>query len=154
MAARNRYKGEKLGGQFLGLPHEMLNHRAFIALSPHAKVLLLDVVVQYRGDNNGDLSCAWKLMKPRGWRSETTLNKAKQELIEAGFLFEARKGRCPNVCGLYALTWREFTPSPKHDCTKAAFRRGAYRFTGPAALVPLPAQNAGLTPRHGVAKAA
>jgi hypothetical protein len=151
VAASKRYRGEKLGGQFLGLPHEMLNHRAFLGLSPYAKALLLDVAVQYRGDNNGDLSCAWKLMKPRGWRSEATLNKAKRELLDAGFLFEARKGRRPNVCGLYALTWREFNDSPKHDCKPTAFLRGAYRFSGPLALVA--SQNAALAPRGGAVAA-
>ena len=65
------------------LPRELIDHPAFLRLSAHAKALLIDLGAQYRGDNNGDLGCAWKLMKPRGWRSEATLHKAKQELLHA-----------------------------------------------------------------------
>ena len=56
-------------------------------------------------------------MKPRGWKSEDTLNRAKRELLSAELIFEARKGRRPNVCSLYALTWFALDPSAKHDYT-------------------------------------
>jgi hypothetical protein len=63
--ARNRYKGNRIGGPFLALPRDVINHAAFLRLSPFAKSLLIDLGAQYKGDNNGDLSCAWKVMKPR-----------------------------------------------------------------------------------------
>jgi hypothetical protein len=70
MAARNRHKGNRIGEGFVALPYSVLNSPLFIALSSYAVKLLIDVAAQYRGDNNGDLCIAWKLMKPRGWRSE------------------------------------------------------------------------------------
>lgn len=126
--ARNRNKGNRVGEPFLALPYALLNSKKFTALSAQAVKLLLDVAQQYRGDNNGDLSAAWKLMKPRGWRSEETLHRAKHELIEAGFLFETRKGHRPNVCSLFALTWRKLDDAKKFDAGAVLrFRPNDYR---------------------------
>ena len=153
--ARSRHKGNRIDGPFLALPRDLIDHPAFLRLSPHAKALLIDLGTQYRGDNNGDLACAWKLMKPRGWRSEATLHKAKQELLHAEFIFEARKGRRPNVCSLFALTWLAIDASPKHDCSPAAFVRGAYRLKDPVPLLRVAlVGGAVLTPPRGVARAA
>lgn len=130
--ARNRHKGNRIGEGFVALPYSVLNSPLFIALSPYAVKLLIDVAAQYRGDNNGDLSVAWKLMHARGWRSEATLHKAKRELLDSGFLFEARKGRRPNVCSLFALTWPNFDYCEKHDPgARAGFVRNEYRFKTP-----------------------
>lgn len=155
MAARNRHKGKRIGEGFVALPYSLLNSPLFIALSPHAVKLLIDVAVQYRGDNNGDLSAAWKLMRPRGWRSEATLHKAKHELLDAGFLYEARKGRRPNVCSLFALTWRTLDDNDKFDHgAKAGFQPNEFRFKAPLAVTSVPAKNASLTPPAVAAKAA
>jgi hypothetical protein len=97
----------------MALPYSLLNSPLFIALSPHAVKLLIDVAAHYRGDNNGDLSLAWKLMKSRGWRSEATLHKAKRELLDGGFLYETRKGQRPNLCSLFALTWHHCSTQAK-----------------------------------------
>ena len=132
-----RHKGNRLDFRFFALARDALDHPSFLKLSPYAKALLLDLGAQYRGDNNGNLSCAWKVMKPRGWRSEATLHKAKHELIGAGYLFEARKGRRPNVCGLYALTWLLLDPDPRHDCSLRAFERWAFQRREPPKVVRL-----------------
>jgi hypothetical protein len=142
MAAKNRHKGNRIG-------------EAFVALSPHAVKLLIDVAAQYRGDNNGDLSLAWKLMKPRGWRSEATLHKVKRELLEAGFLYETRKGQRPNLCSLFALTWHPLDASDKFDPgAKAGFTRGEYRFKVPLTVIPSAGKNTAPTSSAVVARAA
>lgn len=139
----------------MGLPYSVINSPLFVALSPHAIKLLIDVAAQYRGDNNGDLSIAWKLMRPRGWRSEATLHKAKRELIEAGFLFETRKGRRPNTCSLFALTWRTLDNSNKFDPgAKAGFVPNQYRFYVPLVGSQATVAGTSLTPRAAVSSAA
>jgi hypothetical protein len=153
--ARNRHKSNRIGEGFVAMPYSVLNSPLFLALSPHALKLLIDVAAQYRGDNNGDLSAAWKLMQPRGWRSEATLHKAKHELLNAGFLYEARKGHRPNVCSLFALTWFAFDDNEKFDAgARAGFTRNEFRFKAPLIAVTAPRENAVLTPRAVVAKAA
>ena len=42
-------------------------------------------------------------MRPRGWRSEETLAKAKRELLQTQLIVETRKGWRPNRASLYAL---------------------------------------------------
>jgi hypothetical protein len=134
--SRNRYKGNRIGEGFVALPYSVLNSPLFIALSPHAVKLLVDVAAQYRGDNNGDLSIAWKLMNPRGWRSEATLHKVKRELVDAGFLYETRKGHRPNVCSLFALTWPALDANEKFDPdAKIGFTRNAFRFKAPLTVL-------------------
>jgi hypothetical protein len=58
-------------------------------------MLLFDLLAQYRGNNNGDLCAAWKLMQPRGWKSEEISHKAKLQLLDAGLMVETAKVRDP-----------------------------------------------------------
>jgi hypothetical protein len=138
--------GNGFGERFVGIPKSAYESPAFLALSPYAIKLLIDVAIQYNGHNNGDLSAAWKMMSKRGWRSETTLNKAKQELLKAQFLIEMRKGRRPNLCTLFALTWRALNPSPKHDFGPNGFTIRAYEKPLGRVVHVGSLKNAGLTP--------
>jgi hypothetical protein len=150
--ARNRHKGNSLGERFIAIPHSVMTAPHFVTLSSHAVKLLLDVAAQYKGDNNGDLSIAWKLMRPRGWHSETTLHKSKRALLAGGFLYETRAGRRPNVCSLFALTWHALDPCDKFDPgAKAGFTRGEYRFkASPPGVTGSPTKKTP-TPPRGVA---
>ena len=90
---------------FVGIPHECANHSNFIRLSPYAVKLLIDIAIQYRGNNNGDLTIAYSLMKDRGWRSEATLHKYKRELLHYGWIMLTRQGG-KHKASLYAITWK------------------------------------------------
>jgi hypothetical protein len=148
---RNKAKDKRDRGRFLALPLTVLLSHAYSRLSPYAVKLLLDIGSQYRGDNNGDLCAAWKVMQPKGWKSEETLAKAKQELLRAGFIVEVRKGYRPNVCSLYALTWQALDPNPKHDAGAShAFVFGAWKSNEPLPPIPrllraIPIKNTVLT---------
>jgi len=137
-------KEKQEGGAFARLPMSVLNSRAYIEANPHARMLLIDLFVQYRGNNNGDLCAAWKFMKPRGWRSEETLGKAKRDLIELGLIVETRKGARPNKATLYAVTWCDLDLcNGKLDMSPAAFPRGAFKLRDP--LPSMKPKNASLT---------
>jgi hypothetical protein len=82
--SRSKHKGTKYSEPFVGIVRSVFESRAFMALSPHACKLLLELAGQYRGDNNGNLTVAWSIVHKRGWRSKTTLWRVKKELIEAG----------------------------------------------------------------------
>ena len=102
---RSKVKGRSEGGSFAALPHACLRHENFTALSPYAVKLLIDLYVSYNGKNNGDLCCTWSLMKKRGWRSESTLNNARKELLYYGWIVCSRQGG-KNQASLYAVTFR------------------------------------------------
>ncbi|MDZ7662519.1 hypothetical protein [Thiohalophilus sp.] len=103
-ASYQKSKGRQNGGSFARLPHAIMEHWNFINLSYRAKALLLDLLFQYRGSNNGDLTAAMKIMQKRGWTSKDQLQKAKIELMQKGWIVEARKGG-RNIPTLYALTF-------------------------------------------------
>jgi hypothetical protein len=125
-------KEKRDSGAFMTLPLVVLNSRAYIEASPHARMLLIDLFAQYRGDNNGDLSACWKFMQPRGWRSEATLSKAKRQLIDLGLIVETRKGARPNKASLYAVTWCALDHcGGKLDISLQSFPRGAYKLRDP-----------------------
>lgn len=102
--ATRRNKKNKLGGQFVALPHAVLDSPNYKLLSPRRIKLLLDIAVQYNGKNNGDLQAAWRCMETRGWKSRDTLSKALRELLHYGFIEKTRQGGL-NKCSLFALTW-------------------------------------------------
>ena len=105
MTKRAKATGKGAEGTFVIVPHRLLNEKKYCELSSASVKLLYDLYGQYRGYNNGDFSIAWKLMKPRGWRSKQTLYKARNELIEKGFVQQTRWGG-RNYCSLYAVTWQ------------------------------------------------
>jgi hypothetical protein len=121
-------------GGFRTLPVSVIEGRAYLSCSPYAIKLLIDFLLQYRGNNNGDLACAWSMMRARGWKSEATLSKAKRELIACKLIQEARMGARPNKCSLYALTFFDLDESPKLEITRKSFQRGGYKLMEPIAL--------------------
>jgi hypothetical protein len=92
----------------------VLKSPQFAAISPRAAKALLCIASQYRGNNNGDLSAAFRLMQPLGWTSKDQLSKAVAELIEAGFLILTRQGG-NRIASLYALTFKSVDWSDKYD---------------------------------------
>jgi len=97
-------KGRRMNDSFVMMPHHVLAHDNFKTLSPRATKFLMDLLAQFRGNNNGDLCATLKTMRERGWNSSDQLHKAKNELIEKGVIIVARQGGL-NKANLYAVTW-------------------------------------------------
>lgn len=132
--SRRGYRGSKYNEPFVGIVRSVFDSPAFVKLTPHAAKLLLELVSQYKGDNNGNLTLAWSVVSKRGWRSRTTLWRCKAELIDAGFVHVTRVGHLPNTCELLALTWFPLDVSPKFDQDAVhTFKAKAYM-----ANIPLP----------------
>lgn len=99
-----RLRGRRASGSFIALPHHLLESTEYAELTPPEVKLLLDVFAQFNGRNNGDLTCAWSVMKRRGWRSKDTLTRALRGLLERRFITKTRQGG-KHRCSLYAVTW-------------------------------------------------
>ena len=91
-------------GGFAALPHCLLASQVYIGLSAYAIKLLTDLMVQFKGFNNGDLCMAWTIMEKRGWKSRDTLNKARLELLDCELILVSRHGDRKRAT-LYALTF-------------------------------------------------
>lgn len=117
MSKKNRHKehaSKREAGGFVALPHAVLRSAELANLSAFALKALVDLLAQYRGDNNGDLCAAWKIMATRGWRSRDSLGKALGELREKDFIVTTRQGMAGSlaragkrVATLYGVTFYE-----------------------------------------------
>jgi len=125
-------KGRKKTGRYAGIPHAVMNHPDYVALSSSAIRLLLELAKQYNGRNNGDLSTAFSLMQKRGFHSKTTLSKALRELEERHFVLRTRESRFLNPgrrCALYALTWLSIDECPGKELEVKPMRSPPRSFT-------------------------
>ncbi len=96
-------KGE--AGSFVSIFQCVIKSKAYTSLSSHAVKLLYDLLAQYNGNNNGDLSAPFSTMKrDRNWRSKGTLNRAIKELLEVELIEVSRQGG-RHKCSLYAVTF-------------------------------------------------
>lgn len=102
---RAKFKGRKTEYSWLALPHYMIESPEFSALPVSAAKLLVQVAADYRGENNGNLEIVWTKYAGRGWNSETTLTRAREELINEGWLVCTRHPY-KRRCALYAITWQ------------------------------------------------
>lgn len=111
------------------LRKDMLSSPQFAALDGNAVKLLLELARQFNGSNNGDLSIAWTLLKRSGWRSQATLHKAKDRLLEARFIVKTRQGmKLGHLCSLFALTWLPVDECEgKHDHPPERIPSNAWR---------------------------
>jgi hypothetical protein len=114
-------------GRFVSLPHTVLTSRALIELPAAAKALLLDMLTQYNGRNNGDICAAFKVMKQRGWRSEETLFRARKALEESELISVTRAGGRPNRATLYGFTFYALDDNPKLEVTSRTFPRSSWK---------------------------
>ena len=111
--ARNRGKTKNRSdtARFVGIPVHILESPEYAALSGNAVKLLLDLLAQFNGYNNGDLCATWSLMCKRGWKSRDTLASSIRLLLETRFIMKTRQGEKGHMSGkrkptLYAITWR------------------------------------------------
>lgn len=114
MASRIKVNGRRITGRFIGLPHVVVKNKDYIELSYKSKALLVDLMLQYNGKNNGDLTAALAILRDRGWKRQATVGEAVKELIDANLIIRTREGQFRNPfsrCALYAITWQ-----PIDDC--------------------------------------
>ena len=110
---RVHFTGRGKGPPFVQIYFRITDSEEFGELSGNACKLLLEVARQYRPGRNGDISIPWSLLRDRGWKSAHTVQKAKQELLERGWIIETRKGG-KHLCGLYALSYYPIDATDKH----------------------------------------
>lgn len=133
-------KSEQIVGGFAALPNVYFKTPEYAALSNRAARLLIEMVLQFRRPsdgkpgNNGDLCITRSVMLNRGFTSNDQLFKARDELINSGWIVQTRQGGL-KIPSLYALTFAgidhcggkldiKADPKPSHlwKADKAALR--------------------------------
>ncbi|WP_315539757.1 hypothetical protein [Eikenella corrodens] len=87
---------------YIMMRQDLLSSPHFYSLSGNAQKVFNYLAGQYRGGNNGNLSCpksAAELLN----MTQLTMRRALKELEDAEFLIVSRQGG-KNQCSLYALT--------------------------------------------------
>lgn len=115
--ARNRRKskGRNENGRFMAIPILLHDHPNFQNLSGTALKILLGLLRQYRGKNNGDLSAPHSQAVKWGVGSKTSLAKGLYDLQKYNFIIRTREGYFTNPggrCALYALAWLPIDECP------------------------------------------
>lgn len=131
MSRRYRYKKgelEALGG-FVAVPHDVFASKDYKGLSVEAKALLLEVMAQYRGDNNGDLTPSFYVVgKALGW-GKPRHAKAVAELRTTRLIQVTREGQrgSNGIAELWALSWFGLDYDRKLDISPKDYKRFWYR---------------------------
>jgi hypothetical protein len=106
------------------VPRELADSLAFRSLPATAKLLWHDLMMQFRGKNNGNINATLSQLKYYNWRSTSTLSRALAYLIAHGFLHETRNGG-GNNCSLQQCCLYRFTHLPVNANDKLGIKGGA-----------------------------
>lgn len=113
----NKHQRRK-NGRFIGIPYHVANSEIFGHLKGAEVKLLIDLLCQRNGSNNGCLSPCYSLMKKRGW-AKSSLHRAFSGLVDKGFLVVTRQGwKVRGRPTLVAVTWDgidESRPGVEYD---------------------------------------
>ena len=99
-------RNKRKGPQFVMLRYDLLDCPDFIGLSSSAKELLLYLLRQFNGYNNGDFSLTLTVLRKWGFTSNDTVRRAANELISANLLELTRQGG-RRKCSLYGVTFMQ-----------------------------------------------
>ena len=106
--ATRRLKKRK--GRFVGIPYDVASNHLFAELTAPETKLLIDILIQFNGRNNGMLSACYTLMKSRGW-ARSSLYRAFCGLQHKGFVVVTRQGwKRRGKPTLVGITWVEINP--------------------------------------------
>ena len=95
--ARKRSISERrrLSGGFMSIPDLMYKSDAYKSLHSQSRDILMFVISQYNGDNNGDLTCTFEGGILKAWAmkiGKRYFQKCLNELITKGFLIKTVQG--------------------------------------------------------------
>ena len=146
--SRQKKPLEAVSGSYSAIPHAVLDSKAFMGASHPAKALLLELMRQLNGRNNGRLQLSDKWLKERGWTSKAVTFSAKRILLERKLIMLAKQGGLNHGASWYLVTWLPVSNFVGLDITAMDYHPGAWSFMD---KLPLP-KNASSGPSGGVVK--
>jgi hypothetical protein len=130
--SRAKHLGRRESGTFSRVPHAVQDSANWKQCGGTAIKLLCDLIRQYNGHNNGDLTTCRTFMAKRGWTVPETLHFAALELEHYGLVFRTKQGGLQIGPNLYALTWMPIDDcSGKLDCSRTKVPTGEWKHDRP-----------------------
>ena len=142
---------KKSGGRFIAIPFVVLKSDSYRSLKPYAAKLLTLMLMQYNGNNNGDLSAAWSTMSVYGFKSKGTLNRSINALLDANLITRTRDSYFQhpnNQCALYAVTWKPIDECPGKRLNSKSTIQPPRKFSIEAINHPVPKRDT-VRPQNG-----
>lgn len=131
MSRRSTKPQEAVSGSYTPLPHAVLDSMAFMGASDRAKAMLIELIRQHNGRNNGQLQLSIGWLRTRGWKSTSAIQLAKAELVDRGLAVLTRRGGLNAGPDRYALTWLTISDYAGLDIRQGDYAPGAWRFADP-----------------------
>jgi len=128
MAKISRKPAESVSGSYTPLVHAVLDSVALMGASHTARSLLLELMRQHTGGNNGRLHLAQGWLRKRGWKSGDTIQRAKVELLDRGLIVQTKQGGLNVGPCLFALTWLPITNFIGLELRPSEYHKGAWHF--------------------------
>lgn len=126
MASKKKQRPEHITGGYSSIPWVVMDSISFKGATDKAKSLLLALMRQHNGINNGRLHLAKKWLNNQGWTCDEGNRKATKELIERGLVIQTKWGGLNAGTNKYAITWYDITNYVGLDITKAGYQSGAW----------------------------
>jgi len=100
--------GQQNGG-LCSIPKHVINGPDCVALNHATHRMLMSLIAEYNGKNNGDLSAAKSVISKYGFNSADTISRSINELLSHGLIVKTRSGYAGpdgrRLCSLFAVTW-------------------------------------------------
>ncbi len=157
MSTRKKPPRETGPSGYCALPYCVLDGNAYRGLSHPARALLIEILRQHNGSNNGRMQLATKYLRGRGWSRADVVDRAKKELGESGLAIKTRLGGLNAGPDLWALTWLPITNYVElTEVTSASYQPGKWRLSDPMPTIekrvaPSVSRNSAV-PSPGIAK--
>ena len=126
MARKKQARPETISGGYAAIPWSAIDSLSFKGATDRAKSLLIALMRQHNGSNNGRLHLAKKWLYNQGWTCDEGNRKACHELIERGLITQTKWGGLNMGANLFALTWYPITSYVGLDINAAGYVKGAY----------------------------
>lgn len=117
-----------MSGSYTPLVHAVLDSAALMGASHTARSLLLELMRQHTGSNNGHLHLAQGWLGKRGWKSGDTIQRAKVELLQRELIVQTRQGGLNAGPCLFALTWLPIANFVGLELRPSEYHKGAWHF--------------------------
>lgn len=135
-----KQNAEQFTGRFAALPHAVMDSTAFTGASYSARSLLLELMRQHTGKNNGHFQLATGWLRRRGWNSSDMVQRAKLEVIARQLAIKTRLGGLNAGPDLWAVTWLPISDyAGLTEVSATTYHPGAWHFLNPP--VPIPKRN-------------
>ncbi len=132
-----KQNAEQVAGRFAALPHAVMDSTAFMGASYSARSLLLELVRQHTGKNNGHFQLASGWLRRRGWNSSDTVQRAKVEVIARQLAIKTRLGGLNAGPDLWAVTWLPISDyAGLTEVSGKNYHPGAWHFLNPPVPIP------------------